>query len=208
MSLNTPIYKVILVGSNMVGKTSLISMYVKGICGNPLPTIGVEFCTKEIQLEDGTIVKAQLWDTAGQERFKSISMNYYRRAMGILLLFDVTEKTSFDSCKQILEDVRNNSDENCVVYLIGNKIDLVDKRIVTTKEAQDFANKENIKYIETSATKNVQVNKAFVEVLNDVHKVRTGKVNENKEIIHENLISLENREEKIRSKKEEDNGCC
>ena len=161
MSSYSPIYKVILVGDSGVGKTCLLSMYVKGFCEQTIPTIAVEFCTKEIELYDGTKIKVQLWDTAGQERFKSLAMTYYRKAFGILLLFDVTKKSSFIACKNYLEEVRNNSDRQCVIYLVGNKIDLENEREITKEEAENFARIENIKYIETSAVKNMKVNEAF-----------------------------------------------
>ena len=157
MNTYSPIYKVILVGDSGVGKTCLVSMYVKGICEPTIPTIAVEFCTKEIELDDGTNIKVQIWDTAGQERFKSLAMTYYRKAYGILLLFDVTKRTSFISCKNYLEEVRINSDKNCVIYLIGNKIDLSKERQISREEAELFANKEKIEYVETSAIKNIKV---------------------------------------------------
>ena len=144
MDTYSPIYKVILVGDSGVGKTCLLSMYVKGFCEQTIPTIAVEFCTKEIELYDGTKIKVQLWDTAGQERFKSLAMTYYRKAFGILLLFDVTKKSSFMACKNYLEEVRNNSDKKCVIYLVGNKIDLENEREVTNEEAINFAKTENI----------------------------------------------------------------
>ena len=170
MNTYSPIYKVILVGDSGVGKTCLLSMYVKGICGPTIPTIAVEFCTKEIELDDGTKVKVQLWDTAGQERFKSLAMTYYRKAYGILLLFDVTKRSSFIACKNYLEEVRINSDKNCVIYLIGNKIDLSDERQITKDEAELFAQKEKIEYIETSAVKNLKVSEVFTSLLNDIYE--------------------------------------
>ena len=172
MNAYSPIYKVILVGDSGVGKTCLLSMYVKGVCEQTIPTIAVEFCTKEIELYDGTKIKVQLWDTAGQERFKSLAMTYYRKAFGILLLFDVTKKSSFNACKNYLEEVRNNSDKKCVIYLVGNKIDLKDQRQITKEEAEDFAKKENIKYIETSAVKNMKVTEAFTSLLNNIYQVK------------------------------------
>ena len=162
----------ILVGDSGVGKTCLLSMYVKGVCGPTIPTIAVEFCTKEIELNDGTKVKVQLWDTAGQERFKSLAMTYYRKAYGILLLFDVTKRSSFIACKNYLEEVRINSDKNCVIYLIGNKIDLSNQRQITTEEAENFAQKEKIQYIETSAVKNLKVTEVFTSLLNDIYLVK------------------------------------
>ena len=176
MNTYSPIYKVILVGDSGVGKTCLLSMYVKGICGPTIPTIAVEFCTKEIELNDGTKVKVQLWDTAGQERFKSLAMTYYRKAYGILLLFDVTKRSSFIACKNYLEEVRINSDKNCVIYLIGNKIDLSNDRQISSIEAENFAKKEKIKYIETSAVKNFKVTDVFTSLLYDIYE---GKKKEN-----------------------------
>ena len=172
MDTYSPIYKVILVGDSGVGKTCLLSMYVKGFCEQTIPTIAVEFCTKEIELYDGTKIKVQLWDTAGQERFKSLAMTYYRKAFGILLLFDVTKKSSFMACKNYLEEVRNNSDKKCVIYLVGNKIDLENEREVSKEEAINFARIENIKYIETSAVKNMKVNEAFTSLLNNIYQIK------------------------------------
>ena len=179
MNTYSPIYKVILVGDSGVGKTCLLSMYVKGICGPTIPTIAVEFCTKEIELNDGAKIKVQLWDTAGQERFKSLAMTYYRKAFGILLLFDVTKRSSFIACKNYLEEVRLNSDKNCVIYLIGNKIDLSKKRQISKEEAELFAQKEKIKYIETSAIKNIKVSDVFNSLLNDIYE-RKKEENKNK----------------------------
>ena len=172
MNTYSPIYKVILVGDSGVGKTCLLSMYVKGICGPTIPTIAVEFCTKEIELDNGTKVKVQLWDTAGQERFKSLAMTYYRKAYGILLLFDVTKRSSFISCKNYLEEVRLNSDKNCIIYLIGNKIDLSNQRQITKMEAENFAQKENVVYLETSALKNMNVYDVFTSLLNDIYQAK------------------------------------
>ena len=170
MNIYSPIYKVILVGDSGVGKTCLLSMYIKGMIESTIPTIAVEFCTKEIELYDGTKVKVQVWDTAGQERFKSLAFTYYRKAYGILLLFDVTKKSSFMACKNYLEEVRMNSEKKCVVYLVGNKIDLEKERKISKEEAESFAKIENIKYIETSAVKNMKVNEAFTSLLNDIYK--------------------------------------
>ena len=189
MNVYSPIYKVILVGDSGVGKTCLLSMYVKGIIESTIPTIAVEFCTKEIELYDGTKIKVQLWDTAGQERFKSLALTYYRKAYGILLLFDVTKKSSFISCKNYLEEVRMNSEKKCIVYLVGNKIDLVNERQISKEEAEAFAQQENIKYIETSAIKNMKVNEAFTSLLNDIYR--------NKQEEEKNKLYLQNVETPI-----------
>ena len=205
MNTFSPIYKIILVGDSGVGKTCLLSMYVKGECGPSIPTIAVEFCTKEIELAENYKVKVQLWDTAGQERFKSLAMTYYRKAYGILLLFDVTKRSSFISCKNYLEEVRINSDKYCIIYLVGNKIDLENQRQISYDEANIFAKKEKIKYIETSAIKNLRVGEVFSSLLNNIYEIKKEE-NKNKLFLEEgNKIGLKNTV--IKSNKSEF-GCC
>ena len=207
MNTFSPIYKIILVGDSGVGKTCLLSMYVKGECGPTIPTIAVEFCTKEIELADNYKVKVQLWDTAGQERFKSLAMTYYRKAYGILLLFDVTKRTSFISCKNYLEEVRINSDKNCIIYLVGNKIDLENQRQISYEEANLFAKKEKIKYIETSAIKNIKVEEVFSSLLNNIYEIKKEE-HKNKMFLEEgNKIGLKNTGKLIKNNKSEF-GCC
>ncbi len=203
MNTFSPIYKIILVGDSGVGKTCLLSMYVKGECGPTIPTIAVEFCTKEIELADNYKVKVQLWDTAGEERFKSLAMTYYRKAFGILLLFDVTKKPSFLACKNYLEEVRFNSDKKCVIYLVGNKIDLASEREITKEEAEEFAKQENIKYIETSAVKNMKVTEAFTSLLNDIYKVK--KEDDKSRVFLNNTANIELKKNKQFNS---DNFCC
>jgi small GTP-binding protein len=182
-------------------------MYVKGECGPTIPTIAVEFCTKEIELADNFKVKVQLWDTAGQERFKSLAMTYYRKAYGILLLFDITKRSSFISCKHYLEEVRLNSDKNCIIYLIGNKVDLEQQREISYDEAKFYADKEKIKYIETSAIKNIRVEEVFSSLLNNIYEIKKEE-NKNKLFIDGgNNIGLKNTQNLIKKNKS-DSGCC
>ena len=207
MNTFSPIYKIILVGDSGVGKTCLLSMYVKGECGPTIPTIAVEFCTKEIELADNFKVKVQLWDTAGQERFKSLAMTYYRKAYGILLLFDITKRSSFISCKHYLEEVRLNSDKNCIIYLIGNKVDLEQQREISYDEAKFYADKEKIKYIETSAIKNIRVEEVFSSLLNNIYEIKKEE-NKNKLFIDGgNNIGLKNTQNLFKKNKSE-SGCC
>ena len=91
------------------------------------PTVAVEFCAKIVRLNDGTRVKAQLWDTAGQEKYKSLVSQHYRKALGALLVYDITRKETFLHAVKWLEEVRNNSSKNIVVILVGNKKDLESK---------------------------------------------------------------------------------
>ena len=192
MNTYSPIYKIILLGDSGVGKTCLLSMYTNGKCGPTIPTIALEFCTKEIELDDNYKVKVQLWDTAGQERFKSLAMTYYRKAYGILLLFDITKRSSFISCKNYLEEIRVNSDKNCVIYLVGNKIDLKNHREITYDEANLFAKIEKIKYVETSAIKNMKVEEVFSSLLKNIYEIKKTENKDNSFQEEGNNIGLRN----------------
>ena len=144
---------VILVGDMGVGKTSLISQYIKNIFPeNPLPTIAIEFSTKIIQINSFTNIKMQIWDTTGQEKYKSITSHHYRKAVGALLVYDVTRHSSFENCVKWLSEIRNYTDKDCVICLIGNKIDLLEnkknKREVPRTEAENFAKRNRIIFFE------------------------------------------------------------
>eukprot|EP00439_Symbiodinium_sp_Y106_P016801 s10677_g2.t1 len=122
------LYKVVLVGDATVGKTHLLSRYVKGTLPKaPTATIGVEFATRTIPLAVGGTVKAQIWDTAGQERYRAITSSHYRRAVGALLVYDVTRNATFQNCLKWLEELRQNAEDNIIIMLVGNKLDLVEK---------------------------------------------------------------------------------
>ena len=103
----------------------------------------------------------QIWDTAGQERFKNIIASYYRGAHGILLIYDVTDKESFKNLSNWIIEIEKNSSKQVLKVLIGNKTDLEDKRVVTYNQGKEFADTYGLKYIETSAKKNLNVNEAF-----------------------------------------------
>merc|ERR1719230_253720 len=123
------LYKVVLVGDATVGKTHLLSRYMKGtLPKTPSATIGVEFGTRTVELPNGAgVVKAQIWDTAGQERYRAITSAHYRRAVGALLVYDITKSITFQNCVKWLEELRQNAEPDVVVMLVGNKVDLVEK---------------------------------------------------------------------------------
>ena len=103
----------------------------------------------------------QIWDTAGQERFKNIIASYYRGAHGILLLYDVTDRESFKNLSNWLIEIEKNANKNVLKVLIGNKTDLEDKRIISYNQGKEFADMYGLKYVETSAKKNLNVTEAF-----------------------------------------------
>ena len=155
------IFKVLLLGNSNVGKSSLFLRFVDDIWNDTfIPTIGVDFKIKTFEI-DSKKIKMQIWDTAGQERFKNIIASYYRGAHGILLLYDVTDKDSFKNLSNWLIEIEKNASKNVLKVLIGNKSDLEDKRVVSYNQGKEFADTYGLKFIETSAKKNLNVNEAF-----------------------------------------------
>lgn len=157
-------YKFIIIGHSGSGKTSILKRLIdNSFVSNGQSTIGVEFEPKNMTV-DGKKVKLQIWDTAGQERFKSVSKAYYRGAVGVLLVFDLTEMKTFEDLDTWLVDVHNLCDSNVVIQLIGNKSDLVSKREVSAEKAEAYAEKNKLLYIETSALNGNNIEDAFQRV--------------------------------------------
>ncbi|KAE9446821.1 hypothetical protein C3L33_21277, partial [Rhododendron williamsianum] len=159
------LFKVVLIGDSGVGKSNLLSRFTRNeFCLESKSTIGVEFATRTLQVE-GRTVKAQIWDTAGQERYRAITSAYYRGALGALLVYDVTKPTTFENISRWLKELRDHADSNINIMLIGNKTDLKHLRAVATEDAQGFAEKEGLSFIETSALEATNVEKAFQTIL-------------------------------------------
>ena len=152
--------KAIVIGDSGVGKSSLLHQYTEGDW-NPtyIATIGVDFKIDTFETK-GKIVKLQMWDTAGQERFKTICAAYYRGAHSIVLVFDMTDKESFDNIKFWMKEVETYGKIGVPMMLVGNKSDLPN-RAVSPEEAKEFASRYNMDYVETSAKTANNVHFAF-----------------------------------------------
>ncbi|VDI48705.1 arginyl-tRNA synthetase [Mytilus galloprovincialis] len=132
--------KVMLIGDSGVGKTCLLVRFKDGafLSGSFISTVGIDFRNKVVDVE-GTKVKLQIWDTAGQERFRSITRAYYRDANALLLLYDVTNKASFDNIRAWLGEINEYAQEDVVIMLLGNKADMTGERMIRTEDGEKLA---------------------------------------------------------------------
>ncbi|CAG2188253.1 ras-related protein Rab-39B-like [Mytilus galloprovincialis] len=166
-------FRVILIGDSTVGKSSLLKYFTDGKFSDACdPTVGVDFYARLIEVNPGVRVKLQLWDTAGQERFRSITRSYYRNSVGILIVFDITKRKSFENITQWLKESKDQTEPHKGVYLIvGHKSDRDEERQVTTREGKMFAESNGLKYIETSARNGQNVEEAFLLLAREIHKL-------------------------------------
>ena len=157
-------YKIVIIGDQHVGKTSILSRYKYEVIETTYaPTVGIDFLTKNVFLEDKTI-RLIMWDTAGQERFKSLIPSYLKNANCIILTYDISNKSSFLSLNKWFADSKEHVNENTLFVICGNKMDL--KRAVTKKEVEDFSNEKKIPiYVEVSALTGEGINDLFNNIV-------------------------------------------
>merc|ERR1711892_1329182 len=145
------LFKLLLIGDSGVGKTCIVFRFTDDAFSSTfISTIGIDFKVKTILLM-GKKIKLQIWDTAGQERFHTITTSYYRQAMGILLVYDVTNEKTFANISNWLRNIDENAKEDVEKILVGNKIDLKSQRRISTEKGQNMAIEYGLKLIETSA---------------------------------------------------------
>jgi len=170
-------FKYILVGNTAVGKTSMCKMFCDQVFDESQPqTLGLEFGNRSIDV-NGVRIKIQIWDTAGQERFRSITKSYFRSSTAVFIVFDVTERTSFSDLSKWVEDANNLSPPYSIKVIIGNKTDLISKRVVSEAEAMDYAQKCGFLYFETSALSGSRIEECFMTTAEKVYKkVVDGKI--------------------------------
>jgi small GTP-binding protein len=162
------LYKFVLIGDSGVGKSNISSMFIRNEFNTESKsTIGVEFANSTIVVNKNKI-RIQLWDTAGQERYRAITTAYYRNAVGIILIYDITSRKSFDNIVYWLREIKDHAPTNVTIYLIGNKCDLAHLRDVSTSEGAEYATKNNLKFVEISALTGSNVQKMFNDSAKDV----------------------------------------
>ena len=163
-------FKVVLVGDSFVGKTNIMSKYLKNeFHEDSKATVGVEFGSRQFNIE-GHSIKAQVWDTAGQERYKAITSAYYKGAKGAFVVYDITTKGSFESVERWVNDLISSGDKKITILLIGNKCDLEEQRQITKEQGEEKAAKLDLAFLETSAFSGQNLDKAFEMMVNEIYK--------------------------------------
>ena len=196
-------FKYIIIGDAAVGKSCLMLNFIdKRFRSEHDLTIGVEFGSKIIDMK-GTKIKLQIWDTAGSESFKSITRSYYRSAAGALLVYDITNKDSFNHLSEWLNEARFNGNPSMAITLVGNKKDLEDQRVISEEEGQRYARDNGLGFLETSALTGENVEKAFEDTALEVfNKIQDGSID----------LSSQNAgvvvKEKLNRKQDKTGKCC
>jgi len=160
--------KILVLGESGVGKTSLLLRYVENrFTFNTKSTIGANFLTKRMEVDD-KVATCQIWDTAGQERFQGLGTAFYRGSDGVLFVFDVTSRKSFEELEQwkkaFLIQVNQEGNNSFPMIIVANKVDLADQREVSQKEMKDWCAKHNLQWFEASAKEGANVDRAFEEI--------------------------------------------
>jgi small GTP-binding protein len=185
--------KILLIGESSVGKTGIMLRFVNDRFSNSfITTIGIDFNCKTI-VSNGSKIKLQLWDTAGQERFRAITTSYYKGSNAVIIVYDVTNRDSFDRIKYWIESVYAKLSSDVIIILVGNKIDLESIREITFDEGYELAKKYDIHFFECSAKNGININKIFDDVADQFIKQ------------FNNCITKPN---KINLKKEKKKNCC
>ncbi|XP_002735510.1 ras-related protein Rab-8A-like [Saccoglossus kowalevskii] len=162
------LFKLLLIGDSGVGKTCVLFRFSEDAFNSTfISTIGIDFKIRTIEL-DGKKIKLQIWDTAGQERFRTITTAYYRGAMGIMLVYDITNEKSFDNIKKWIRNIEEHASADVEKMILGNKCDMEDRRTVTKERGEQLAIEYGIKFMETSAKASVNVEEAFITLARDI----------------------------------------
>ena len=196
--------KVILIGDSAVGKTNIMSKYLKGeFMENSKATVGVEFGSKLFTIDNHKI-KAQIWDTAGQEKYKAITGAYYKGSKGAFVVYDITRKETFESVDKWINDLKSSGDPKLIIIIIGNKCDLEEKREILKEQGEEKAKSFGCAFLETSALSGDNIDKGFEMMISEIFKKYGNDSNEDDE-----LGGVEKGEDiKLDKKENQKKSCC
>ena len=185
-------YKIILVGDPGVGKTSIMTKFVSNEFQNTyLSTIGVEFKSKEIHINNNTCARLKIWDTCGQEKFRAITRQYFKNSEGVFVVFDLTNKETTKKLDIWMKDIKDNIDNDYFIFLIGNKSDIKDRDLTIAEEAKQFAINKKINYYEVSAKTGSGIYNIFEKMASKL--INKKKIEKSKEEINTDKIDIENK---------------
>lgn len=198
--------KIILIGEQAVGKSSLLMRYCdNNFALNMIGTAGVDFRKKLVKVDDKEI-KLTIFDTAGQQRFRSITKHFYQGAKGIILVYDASDKATFDKLKDWIKTIKDNADDGVETILVANKIDL--ERQVSIEDGKNFSNEVKIPVVETSAKSGLNVDRLYETLMrNIVKKDSLRKEIDNEKIENDKRIVV-NIQAEDKGDKKKANGCC
>ena len=164
------IFKIIIVGDLSSGKTNIVTQYISHkFVQDSQPTIGVEMFNKDFQINEDK-VSAQIWDTAGQEKYNALTSSYYKGAKGALVVYDITQESTFLKVEQFVKDLREKSDKNVYMILVGNKIDLEENRKISKEEGKILADKLKMGFFEVSAKNGTGIEDLFKNLIDNVYE--------------------------------------
>ena len=200
--------KYIIIGDPSVGKSNLLMKFAHNkFTEEYQTTIGVEFGAKNIQIKD-QIYRIQIWDTAGQENFRSITRAYFKNCVCAMVVYDITSRKSFENVQNWLQDVHDQSPKTILIILIGNKIDLENKRDVSYDEGKEYAIKNGLIFMETSAKTGEGVEEIFKQSAEEIDK----KIGENYYDLNSEICGIKKGKSNninLNNKKTKDKkGCC
>jgi len=167
-------FKLLLIGDSAVGKSSVLLRFCDNAFQDGTVNLtSVDFKTKTVQV-DGKPYQLQVWDTAGQERFRTITSSFYRGAHGIIVVYDITDQSSFNNVKLWMQEIQRYASAGVCKMLVGNKQDLDDRRVVTTSSAKEYASGLNVPFLETSAKTGYDVELAFQTLTQEIINQQQG----------------------------------
>ena len=204
------LYKVIIIGDTAVGKSNILSRYVKDeFSSNSKSTVGVELGIKFLKIKN-TKTKIQIWDTAGQERYRAITSSYFKGSNGCFIVYDITNEASFNNIENWYEQIQKETSSDLPILLVGNKCDLEDERKVPIEKGKEKAKNLICAFFETSALKKINIDKIFEELVNNIYEKTGG--NKNDDDINIELIKddkgINLNDDKNDEKDSKKGGCC
>ena len=206
--------KVVLIGESGVGKTSIINQFAKGVFNQDImSTNGATFTTnkKEFKQPDGSIknISFEMWDTAGQEKYRSLAKMFFKEASVALIVYDITSLKSFNEITNYwMNLVKEHAPKNIIMYIIGNKSDLIEREAVKEEIAREYAKSENVNFFLTSAKDRSGIDELFNEIGNKYLNPEFMNSEENQQrILRKNEVARVNKDS-LQENQNKKKGCC